>query len=1054
MELTLDQALQKGVEAHKAGKVQEADRYYTAILQTQPTHPDANHNMGVLAVGVGKTEVALPFFKTALQSNPSIAQFWLSYIDALTLLGRLGEAKTALTEAKENGAKGGGFEELEQKLNVATTVHSPLPYNKIFESAIQFRENGDFNQAIKVLNQGLIQLPNSADLFALLSHCHLLKDEIDQAIMNLEKAEAIDKNSAQVGWMKARLLLKQNNLAGALVVAKRFNKLSPEDAEGFGIIGTCLRAYKDFENSLIYLNKAIEKKPDYAEALINRGLIWRSKKEVSAALTDLEQAHRLKPHMKQIWETILALKLELRQFSENILFLKGLTKIDPTYWKGFFYIGFCHQQLGEFEEAIEAYNEALSLKSDYADAYNNIGIILAAQGKLSDGIHAYKKAIENNPDFAAAYNNMGQAMVAQGKQSEAIEAYNRSISLKPDYAEAFYNLGIVLVTMGRLDDAIYAYKKAIENNPNYAEAYNNMGLAFNQKGQIDQAIGAYKKAIENNPNYADAYSNMGAALYESDRLDEGIDAYKKATENNPGHDGAFNNMGILLYKQGAIEKALEAYEEALKIDPNNANAWNNLFYSLYAMKPQGFLRKNSGCYHHDSAGYKYTDIANSTLNYKLTRGAKGSESFFSEALSHLSDLENKIIKSPKFDKKNLKGVKPSGLNNVVALAHFGRSGTGLLHSLIDSHPEVSTLPSIYFSEYFDRSTWEGITAGGWDEMSDRFMAIYDVLFDASSKVPVETKGRVYLAELGQKEGMASVGKDRNEVLSVNKEVFNSELKRLMGYHEQLDAFVFFKLVHQAYDKAISDLNKKKLIFYHIHNPGIYSNLNFVGLAPDAKWVLMVREPLQSCESWVQALFDQNDNAQMGMRLRTMLFEFDNIVYHKQSSIGVRLEDLKEKPYETIPALCKWMGIEEDKSLYEMTAQGKKWWGDPTSPDYATDGMNPFGKTSINRKIGSVFSESDQFILNTLFYPFSVRFGYVDENLEQFKINLQKIKPMFDKMFDFEKQIVEKTNTDPEKFMKSGPFLYLRSCLIERWNTLNEFGTYPNMIKPLRLSKVF
>jgi hypothetical protein len=186
----------------------------------------------------------------------------------------------------------------------------------------------------------------------------------------------------------------------------------------------------------------------------------------------------------------------------------------------------------------------------------------------------------------------------------------------------------------------------------------------------------------------------------------------------------------------------------------------------------------------------------------------------------------------------------------------------------------------------------------------------------------------------------------------------------------------------------------------------------------------------------------------------MLFEFDNIVYHKQSSIGVRLEDLKEKPYETIPALCKWMGIEEDKSLYEMTAQGKKWWGDPTSPDYATDGMNPFGKTSINRKIGSVFSESDQFILNTLFYPFSVRFGYVDENLEQFKINLQKIKPMFDKMFDFEKQIVEKTNTDPEKFMKSGPFLYLRSCLIERWNTLNEFGTYPNMIKPLRLSKVF
>ena len=64
MELTLEQALQKGVEAHKAGKVEEADRYYTAILKAQPKHPDANHNMGVLAVGVGKVQQALPFFKT------------------------------------------------------------------------------------------------------------------------------------------------------------------------------------------------------------------------------------------------------------------------------------------------------------------------------------------------------------------------------------------------------------------------------------------------------------------------------------------------------------------------------------------------------------------------------------------------------------------------------------------------------------------------------------------------------------------------------------------------------------------------------------------------------------------------------------------------------------------------------------------------------------------------------------------------------------------------------------------------------------------------------
>ena len=115
-ELTIDQALQQGVEAHKAGQVQEADRLYTAILKAQPKHPDANHNMGVLAVGVGKVEQALPFFKTALEANPATAQFWLSYIDALIKLDKFADAKAVLEQAKSKGAKGDGFDKLEQRL--------------------------------------------------------------------------------------------------------------------------------------------------------------------------------------------------------------------------------------------------------------------------------------------------------------------------------------------------------------------------------------------------------------------------------------------------------------------------------------------------------------------------------------------------------------------------------------------------------------------------------------------------------------------------------------------------------------------------------------------------------------------------------------------------------------------------------------------------------------------------------------------------------------------------------------------------------------------------
>ena len=51
MELTVDQALQRGISAHKDGKLQDAERLYRAILQVQPEHADANHNLGVGGIG-------------------------------------------------------------------------------------------------------------------------------------------------------------------------------------------------------------------------------------------------------------------------------------------------------------------------------------------------------------------------------------------------------------------------------------------------------------------------------------------------------------------------------------------------------------------------------------------------------------------------------------------------------------------------------------------------------------------------------------------------------------------------------------------------------------------------------------------------------------------------------------------------------------------------------------------------------------------------------------------------------------------------------------------
>ena len=116
MELTLKQAFKKGLEAQRAGKVQEADRYYTAVLKAQPKNPEANHNLGALAVGIGKVEEALPYLRKALEFNPEKAQFWLSYIDALMKLDLLDEAKVALAEAESKGVVGQKIDDLKIRL--------------------------------------------------------------------------------------------------------------------------------------------------------------------------------------------------------------------------------------------------------------------------------------------------------------------------------------------------------------------------------------------------------------------------------------------------------------------------------------------------------------------------------------------------------------------------------------------------------------------------------------------------------------------------------------------------------------------------------------------------------------------------------------------------------------------------------------------------------------------------------------------------------------------------------------------------------------------------
>ena len=242
--------------------------------------------------------------------------------------------------------------------------------------------------------------------------------------------------------------------------------------------------------------------------------------------------------------------------------------------------GACNAGLMQFDAAIDHYKQALNLKPDYDDAYNNMGLAQYAKGDLDASITSYQQAIKIKPDNAELHMNMGAALLGKGQMTAAITSYRQAINVKPNYAQAYSNIGNVLKDKGDLEAAIVNYKKALDIEPNYAEVYNSMGVALQSKGDLDGALDNYKKALSIKADYAEAHNHIGIALKDKGELTAAINHYKKAIKLKPSYSQAYNNMGITLMDKGDLAAAISSYKRAIKIKPNYAEAFSNMGNAL------------------------------------------------------------------------------------------------------------------------------------------------------------------------------------------------------------------------------------------------------------------------------------------------------------------------------------------------------------------------------------------------------------------------------------------------------------------------------------------
>ena len=249
-----DQTLQRAITAHQEGRLEEADHLYQKILETQPTHPDANHNLGVLKVLLNKSADALLLFKIAVESNPSIEQYWYSYSNTLIREKKFKEAEAISRKA------------IKFKPNFVT-IH--------FNLGFILNEIGKFKEAELSYKKAIT-----------------LKPEFVEAYYNLGATlQALGRTDEAVESYKKAIMLK------------------PKFVEAHNNLGVILKDLGKFDDAEASYKKAIEYKVDYAEALSNLGEVQKSLGRIDDSLSNYKYAYQLKPDLDYLLGALIHLKM-------------------------------------------------------------------------------------------------------------------------------------------------------------------------------------------------------------------------------------------------------------------------------------------------------------------------------------------------------------------------------------------------------------------------------------------------------------------------------------------------------------------------------------------------------------------------------------------------------------------------------------------------------------------------------------------------------------------------------------------------------------------------
>ncbi len=440
--LTIQQAIERGLQHHSAGRLPEAESIYQQILQAEPNQPEAMHLLGLVACQVGKNDIGIELITKALVIKPH-------YAEAHSNLGNVLQEQGNLDEAVES-------------------YHKALAIKPDYTEA-----NYNLGNALKELGK------------------------LDEAIASYRKALAIKPDYAEASYNLGLVLQEQGKLDEAVARYHEALATKPDFAEANYNLGIALREQGKLDEAIASYHKTLATKPDFAEANYNLGLVLQEQGKLDEAVESYLKALTIRPDYAEAHSILGNVFQEKGKLDEAVTSYHKALAIKPDYVEANYNLGIALKGQGKLDEAVASFRKALAIKPDYAEAHSNLGNVLYEQGMLDEAIASYHHSLTIKPDYAEAHYNLGLVLKEQGKLDEAVASYHKALAIRPDYAEAHNNLGNAFKEQGMLDEAVASYHKSLAIKPDYPEAQNNLALAFQELGKEDEAIPFFQRSFAN-----------------------------------------------------------------------------------------------------------------------------------------------------------------------------------------------------------------------------------------------------------------------------------------------------------------------------------------------------------------------------------------------------------------------------------------------------------------------------------------------------------------------------------------------------------------------------